>query len=423
MSHLSCYKLLNTIGRGSYGRVKVAIHTPTDKQVAVKIIELKNITDQDFKNFEREIAILQKLDHPHIAKIHEVIRTPNRYYLVMELIPNGDLQTHLEKAGKVEESKALYWFQQLIYAVDYFHKKHISHRDLKLENLLLDSNNNVKVGDFGFATPMRDGCFLYTFCGSPHYASPEILSSFPYCGTEIDIWSCGVILFSLVAGYLPFDENNYSIMFAKIKNAKFKMPPNFSRPLKDLIYRMLDPDPVARITAQQIKNHPWVNINIPPYLLYSPNKKTLRKLNSESLLRVSNPLRERSLSEFSIAPRSDDLSSEDFSNQGDNELYLPPWKYGFSCKMSGEDLAAHLSKILVDLKLKWKSESKFCYKVCYEDSLNSATDDLAFYLKIFKDEDVFILTFQDVAYRNPLILFDLFSKIYVSFDKLNKQLN
>ena len=172
----------------------------------------------------------------------------------------------IEQRGKIAETEARVFFQQIISAVDYCHRNQVTHRDLKPENILLDEFNLVKVGDFGLANLMRDGEFFKTSCGSPNYAAPEVLSGSLYCGAEVDVWSCGVVLYALLAGVLPFDEAKLPLLYEKIKTGQYHMPYHFSEQARDLVARMLTLDPIGRITVSQIKQHPWFVIGLPPYL-------------------------------------------------------------------------------------------------------------------------------------------------------------
>ena len=157
----------------------------------------------------------------------------------------------------MEEKEARRIFQQIIFGVEYLHTHQVSHRDLKPENILLDNDNNVKLADFGLSNIMKDGIFLYSSCGSPNYAAPELISGKYYNGASIDIWSCGVILYTLLTGSLPFNEKATSKLYQKIKDCKYYIPENVSDPAKDLIYRMLQKDPLDRISIAEIKQHKW----------------------------------------------------------------------------------------------------------------------------------------------------------------------
>jgi serine/threonine protein kinase len=181
----------------------------------------------------------------------------------MEFLPGGELYNVIERNGKLSEDKARHYFQQILAGIEYVHTKGYAHRDLKPENILLDKDGNIKIGDFGLSNLFPAGEFLRTSCGSPNYAAPEVISGGRYVGTEVDVWSLGVILFCLVAGHLPFDESSIPALFAKIKSAKYELPYYFSPALCDLIFRILQVDPIARMTSSQIKKHPWCCVGIP----------------------------------------------------------------------------------------------------------------------------------------------------------------
>ncbi|KAF8534710.1 kinase-like domain-containing protein [Trichophaea hybrida] len=230
------------------------------------MISRKNLTSRDMAGrVEREIAYLQLLRHPHIIKLYTVITTPQKIIMVIEYA-GGELFEFLVSHGKVPEDSARRFFQQIICAVEYCHRHKIVHRDLKPENLLLDSNLNVKIADFGLSNIMTDGNFLKTSCGSPNYAAPEVIGGKLYAGPEVDVWSCGVILFVLLCGKLPFDDDYIPNLFKKISQGKYSMPSYLSPDAKDLISRMLIVNPIQRITINEIRKHTWFKKNLPEYL-------------------------------------------------------------------------------------------------------------------------------------------------------------
>lgn len=192
-----------------------------------------------------------------------MIENEKHTILVTEYASQGEFYNLLERRGRFSEEEAKSYFKQILSAIDYCHFFRIAHRDIKPENLLVDRGNLLKLCDFGLANFVRDGEFLKTSCGSPNYASPEIISGEKYCGTEVDTWSLGVILYAIIAGVLPFDESSIPLLFNKIKSklhtdGRFRIPHTFSPELADLVTRMLVPDPLSRITIHQIKCHPWV---------------------------------------------------------------------------------------------------------------------------------------------------------------------
>ncbi|KAI7548805.1 Pkinase-domain-containing protein, partial [Hortaea werneckii] len=210
---LGHYNIVKTLGEGSFGKVKLATHIVSGQKVALKIISRRKLITRDMAGrIEREIQYLQLLRHPHIIKLYTVITTPQEIVMVLEYA-GGELFDYIVQHGKMAEDKARKFFQQIVCAVEYCHRHKIVHRDLKPENLLLDENLNVKIADFGLSNIMTDGNFLKTSCGSPNYAAPEVISGKLYAGPEVDVWSCGVILYVLLVGRLPFDDEYIPALF------------------------------------------------------------------------------------------------------------------------------------------------------------------------------------------------------------------
>jgi len=255
------------VGVGSFGKVKVAEHVLTGHKVAIKILNRKKIQAMDMEEkVRREIKILRLFMHPHIIRLYEVIETPTDIYVVMEYVKTGELFDYIVEKGRLMEDEARHFFQQIISGVEYCHRNMVVHRDLKPENLLLDGRMNVKIADFGLSNIMRDGHFLKTSCGSPNYAAPEVISGKLYAGPEVDVWSCGVILYALLCGSLPFDDENIPNLFKKIKGGIYNLPSHLSPGARDLIPRMLLVDPLKRITLPEIRQHPWFAAHLPRYL-------------------------------------------------------------------------------------------------------------------------------------------------------------
>mmetsp|Transcript_53908 Transcript_53908/g.108175 ORF Transcript_53908/g.108175 Transcript_53908/m.108175 type:complete len:504 (+) Transcript_53908:156-1667(+) len=261
------YVLGKTLGIGSFGKVKLAVHKETSIKVAIKVLNKKKVQALDMNDkVWREINVLKLFSHPHIIRLYEVIDTPTDIYVVMEYVSGGELFDYIVAKGRLSEDEARRFFQQIIAGVEYCHKFMVVHRDLKPENLLLDASFNVKIADFGLSNMMRDGAFLKTSCGSPNYAAPEVISGQLYAGSEVDMWSCGVILFALLCGNLPFDDENIANLFKKIKGGVYTMPGYLSEGCRDLIPRMLVVDPLQRITVSQLRAHNWFRTNLPGYL-------------------------------------------------------------------------------------------------------------------------------------------------------------
>ncbi|KAJ7372972.1 serine threonine-protein kinase [Desmophyllum pertusum] len=264
------YVLGATLGVGTFGKVKLAVHQLTGHKVAVKILNRQKIKNLDVVGkIRREIQNLKLFRHPHIIKLYQVISTPSDIFMVMEYVSGGELFDYILKHGKLQEKEARRFFQQIISGVDYCHRHMVVHRDLKPENLLLDAQANVKIADFGLSNMMTDGEFLRTSCGSPNYAAPEVISGKLYAGPEVDIWSCGVILYALLCGSLPFDDEHIPTLFKKIKGGVFFIPSHLSPETSSLLSSMLHVDPMKRATMQQIKNHDWFRKDLPVYLFPS----------------------------------------------------------------------------------------------------------------------------------------------------------
>ncbi|KAI9268133.1 kinase-like domain-containing protein [Phascolomyces articulosus] len=256
------YILGRTIGRGASGRVKIGIHRHTGEQVAIKVISRSQLATSSTmaRCVQRELAILQLLHHPHLVDLRQVLQDSSNVYFVMEYMEGGELFQVLSQRGKLPEDEARHLFRQLTTALAWCHAHHICHRDLKPENILLDKDQkHVKLADFGMATIQSPDVLLQTSCGSPHYASPEIVRGKHYYGPATDVWSCGVILYAMLTGHLPFDDDNVSRLLAKIKTGRYiPLPPNVSREAKDLIKSMLMVDPCKRITLDAVLAHPWL---------------------------------------------------------------------------------------------------------------------------------------------------------------------
>jgi len=266
VQRLGQYNIVKTLGEGSFGKVKLATHQSTGQQVALKIISRRKLVTRDMAGrIEREIQYLQLLRHSHIIKLYTVITTPTDIIMVLEYA-GTELFDYIVSNGKLSEDKARTFFQQIVCAVEYCHRHKIVHRDLKPENLLLDDKLNVKIADFGLSNIMTDGNFLKTSCGSPNYAAPEVISGKLYAGPEVDVWSCGVILYVLLVGRLPFDDEYIPALFKKIAQGNYVVPSYMSVGARSLIKRMLQVNPVDRITIQQIRQDPWFQQDLKEYL-------------------------------------------------------------------------------------------------------------------------------------------------------------
>eukprot|EP00294_Goniomonas_avonlea_P000104 CAMPEP_0114556064 /NCGR_PEP_ID=MMETSP0114-20121206/9094_1 /TAXON_ID=31324 /ORGANISM="Goniomonas sp, Strain m" /LENGTH=517 /DNA_ID=CAMNT_0001741253 /DNA_START=16 /DNA_END=1569 /DNA_ORIENTATION=- len=272
VERINQYRLGKTLGIGSFGKVKLAEHEQTGIKVAIKILNKKRVNSLDMaEKIWREINILKLFVHPHIIRLYEIIDTPTDIYVVMEHVACGELFDYIVSKGRLTEDEARRFFQQIVAGVEYCHRNMVVHRDLKPENLLLSKDQCVKIADFGLSNIMRDGAFLKTSCGSPNYAAPEVISGQLYAGAEVDVWSIGVILYALLCGNLPFDDENIANLFKKIKGGIYSLPSYLSEQSRDLIPKLLVVDPLQRLTIAEIRQHPWFQQRLPGYLAIPPD--------------------------------------------------------------------------------------------------------------------------------------------------------
>ena len=263
------YQFIRTIGEGTFGKVKLSIHIPTKEYVAIKILEKSRIHDkEELERVEKEIKYLKELNHPNIVQIYEVLEDKLQYfYIVMEYVSGGELFNYIVINEKLSEKEASFFFCQLINGIKEIHKKKICHRDIKPENLLLTENKLIKIIDFGLSNEYVD--FLSTQCGSPCYAAPEMIKGKKYSGILIDLWACGIILFAMLCGYLPFDDKDNNILFRKILQCKVEFPDEketlLSKEAKNLILRILTPEPSKRIKLEEVLAHPFLEIGNKEY--------------------------------------------------------------------------------------------------------------------------------------------------------------
>ncbi|KAF4070782.1 hypothetical protein AMELA_G00277520 [Ameiurus melas] len=257
--HVGNYRLLKTIGKGNFAKVKLARHILTGREVAIKIIDKTQLNPTSLQKLFREVRIMKILNHPNIVKLFEVIETEKTLYLVMEYASGGEVFDYLVAHGRMKEKEARAKFRQIVSAVQYCHQKHIVHRDLKAENLLLDADMNIKIADFGFSNEFTLGNKLDTFCGSPPYAAPELFQGKKYDGPEVDVWSLGVILYTLVSGSLPFDGQNLKELRERVLRGKYRIPFYMSTDCENLLKRFLVLNPIKRGTLEQIMKDRWIN--------------------------------------------------------------------------------------------------------------------------------------------------------------------
>uniref|UniRef100_G3Q9S8 non-specific serine/threonine protein kinase n=1 Tax=Gasterosteus aculeatus aculeatus TaxID=481459 RepID=G3Q9S8_GASAC len=257
--HIGNYRLLKTIGKGNFAKVKLARHILTGKEVAIKIIDKTQLNPTSLQKLFREVRIMKGLNHPNIVQLFEVIETDKTLYLIMEYASGGEVFDYLVSHGRMKEVEARAKFRQIVSAVHYCHTKKIVHRDLKAENLLLDADANIKIADFGFSNEFTLGNKLDTFCGSPPYAAPELFQGKKYDGPEVDVWSLGVILYTLVSGSLPFDGQNLKELRERVLRGKYRVPFYMSTDCEGILRRFLVLNPTKRCTLDQVMKDKWIN--------------------------------------------------------------------------------------------------------------------------------------------------------------------
>ncbi|KAK5928284.1 hypothetical protein CgunFtcFv8_013359 [Champsocephalus gunnari] len=269
-------------GMEASGLVKLGIHCVTCQKVAIKIVNREKLSESVLMKVEREIAILKLIEHPHVLKLHDVYENKKYLYLVLEHVSGGELFDYLVKKGRLTPKEARKFFRQIMSALDFCHSHSICHRDLKPENLLLDEKNNIRIADFGMASLQVGDSLLETSCGSPHYACPEVIRGEKYDGRKADVWSCGVILFALLVGALPFDDDNLRNLLEKVKLGVFHMPHFIPPDCQNLLRGMIEVDATKRLTLEQIQKHTWyiAGKNEPEPEQPVPRKVTIRSLPS-----------------------------------------------------------------------------------------------------------------------------------------------
>ncbi|CAI0431333.1 unnamed protein product [Linum tenue] len=247
------YEVGRLLGQGNFAKVHHARDLKTGQSVAIKVIDKEKALKAGLT------SNIKRVKHLNVLQLYEVMASKTKIYFVIEYAKGGELFNKLAK-GRLKEDAARKYFQQLINAVEFCHGKGVYHRDLKPENLLLDGNGVLKVSDFGLSALVESKCqdgLLRTTCGTPSYVAPEVLHARGYDGAKADIWSCGVILYVMLAGYLPFHDANMIVMYRKASNADYKLPAWFAPEVRHLLSRMLDPNPVTRTTISEIMEDPW----------------------------------------------------------------------------------------------------------------------------------------------------------------------
>ncbi|KAG9351764.1 hypothetical protein JZ751_023015 [Albula glossodonta] len=291
------YLIGRKLGEGSFAKVREGLHAMTGEKVAVKVIDKRKAKKDSYvtKNLRREGQIQQMIRHPNITQLLDVLETENSYYLVMELCPGGNLMNRIYEKKRLEEKEAQKYVRQLVMAVEHLHRAGVVHRDLKIENLLLDENDNIKLIDFGLSNCA--GILGYsdpfsTQCGSPAYAAPELLSRKKY-GPKVDVWSIGVNMYAMLTGTLPFTVEPFSLRALHQKMVDKEMnplPPQLSTDAVSLVKHLLEPDPSKRPNIHQVMSDPWLNLGNPqtgaPYL----NRIHIEEINHMVLLHMTEKM-------------------------------------------------------------------------------------------------------------------------------------
>lgn len=275
------YELGRLLGQGTFAKVYHARSIISGQSVAIKMIDKEKVHKVGMMDqIKREISVMRLVRHPNVVQLYEVMASKTKIYFVMEHVKGGELFNKVAK-GKLKEDVARKYFQQLIGAVDFCHSRGVYHRDLKPENLLLDENGNLKVSDFGLSS-LGESCrkdgLLHTTCGTPAYVAPEIICKKGYDGAKADIWSSGVILFVLLAGYLPFRDSNLVEMYRKISRGEFKCPQWFPPEVRKLLMRVLDPNPSTRINITKIMENLWVKKGFKPLEMQTQQDEAMASL-------------------------------------------------------------------------------------------------------------------------------------------------
>jgi 5'-AMP-activated protein kinase catalytic alpha subunit len=272
------YEMGKVLGQGNFAKVYHCRSLSTNESVATKVIKKEKLKKERLvKQIKREVSVMRLVRHPHIVDLKEVMATKGKIFLVMEYVKGGELFAKVAK-GKLKEDVARKYFQQLISAVDFCHSRGVTHRDLKPENLLLDENEDLKVSDFGLSAlpeQRREDGMLLTPCGTPAYVAPEVLKKKGYDGSKADIWSCGVILYALICGYLPFQGENVIRIYKKAFKGEYELPEWISPQAKILISNLLVADPKKRYSIVDIMNDPWFRIGFVRPIVFSMNDSSI----------------------------------------------------------------------------------------------------------------------------------------------------
>ncbi|KAK1418823.1 hypothetical protein QVD17_27970 [Tagetes erecta] len=264
---LNKYHLTHLLGRGSFAKVYHGRSLTDNSSVAIKVIIKQSTGDPTLESrLIREVGAMRRLHHQNILKLHEVMATKTKIFLIMEFASGGELFTQLVRRRRLKETTARFYFQQLVSALHFCHQNGVAHRDLKPQNLLLDEQGTLKISDFGLSAlpeSRKDG-LLHTACGTPAFTAPEIVRGGGYDGAKADAWSCGIILFNLLSGYLPFDDGNLPVMYRKIYSREILFPDWITKQPRVVIRKLLDPNPKTRMSIMDVMSCPWFKKSLKP---------------------------------------------------------------------------------------------------------------------------------------------------------------
>ncbi|CAM0152318.1 unnamed protein product [Urochloa decumbens] len=299
------YEMGRTLGEGHFGKVRLARHADTGRAFAIKILDRQRILAMKIdEQIKREIATLKLLKHPNVVRLYEVSASKTKIYMVLEYVNGGELFDKIALKGKLTEKEGRKLFQQLMDAVGYCHEKGVYHRDLKPENVLVDAKGNIKVSDFGLSAlpqnQQKDG-LLHTTCGSPNYIAPEVLLNKGYDGSMADIWSCGVILYVMLTGNLPFDDQNVVVLYQKILKGNAHIPKWLSQGAQDMLRKILDPNPITRIDVDGIRAHDWFKQGYAPAVPFNDDEDISRDEGSLNMTEDASERKIRFASDHSPA--------------------------------------------------------------------------------------------------------------------------
>ncbi|XP_010474701.1 PREDICTED: CBL-interacting serine/threonine-protein kinase 9-like [Camelina sativa] len=382
------YELGKTLGEGSFAKVKYAKNTVTGDLAAIKILDRDKVFRHKMvEQLKREISTMKLIKHPNVVEIIEVMASKTKIYIVLELVNGGELFDKIAQQGRLKEDEARRYFQQLVNAVDYCHSRGVYHRDLKPENLILDANGVLKVSDFGlsaFSRQVREDGLLHTACGTPNYVAPEVLSDKGYDGAAADIWSFGVILYVLMAGYLPFDEPNLMTLYKRICKAEFSCPPWFSPGAKRVIKRILEPSPVTRISIAELLEDEWFKQGYkPPSFDQDDEDITIDDVdaafsNSKECLVTEKKEKPVSMNAFELISSSREFSLE---NLFEKQAQLVKRETRFTSQRSASEIMSKMEEIAKPLGFNVRKDN---YKIKMKGDKSGRKGQLSVATEVFE---------------------------------------